>query len=84
MPQRVTMPHLTEQDIIKLSDLPGVGLALSDIIVSRVIKEFPEDKYNEEFKKIYLSDVEELFKRRPEVEDEARRIWQDRIIHGTS
>ena len=74
MPQLITMPHLPDQDIIKLTDLPGVALILSDIIASRVIKEFPEDKYNEELKKAHLSDIEELFRRMPEVEDEAVNI----------
>ena len=68
------MPHLTEQDIKKLHNLPGVGLMFADIVASRVIREFPEDKYNEELKKAHLSDIEELFRRMPEVEDEAVNI----------
>jgi len=46
----------------------------ADIIGDRVIREFPVDKYNEEFQKPTLSDIEELFRRMPEAEDEARNL----------
>tara|TARA_B100000809_G_C15019368_1_gene487837 strand:- start:293 stop:532 length:240 start_codon:yes stop_codon:yes gene_type:complete len=74
------MPHLKEEDIKKLKDLPGVDLAMTNIIADRVVREFTTDKYDEEFKKIYLSDVEELFKRMPEIEEKAFEIVTERVV----
>ena len=74
------MPHLKEEDIKKLKDLPGVNFTMLNIIANRVVREFPKDKYNEEFQKIQLSDVEELFKRMPETEEKAFEIVTERVL----
>jgi len=74
------MPHLTENDIIKISALPGVGVTLSKIIVNRVVREFPADKYNEEFQKPTLTDIEELFKKMPEAEEKVFEIVTERVL----
>ena len=51
------MPHLKEEDIKKLKDLPGVNFIMLDIVANRVVRDFPKDKYNEEFKKMLISKI---------------------------
>lgn len=80
MPRLVIMPHLKEEDIKKLKDLPGVDFIMLDIVANRVVRDFPKDKYNEEFQKIQLSDIEELFKRMPEAEEKAFEIVTERVL----
>ena len=74
MPQVVTLPHLTERAFKQLLNIPGVERVFADIIGDRVIREFPADKYSEEFQKPTPSDIEELFRRMPEAEDKAVNI----------
>ena len=70
----------SKRDIKKLKDLPGVNFIMLDIVANRVVRDFPKDKYNEEFQKIQLSDVEELFKRMPEAEEKAFEIVTERVL----
>ena len=80
MPRLVIMPHLKDEDIKKLTELPEVNFAMMNIVADRVVREFTTDKYDEEFKKLYLSDIEELFKRMPEAEEKAFEIVTERVL----
>ena len=80
MPRLGIMPQLTKEDIIKINTLPEVGTTLVEIIIDRVVREFPADKYNEEFQKPTLDDIEELFKRKPETEEKAFEIVTERVL----
>ena len=74
------MPHLKDEDIKKLTELPEVNFAMMNIVADRVVREFTTDEYDEEFKKLYLSDIEELFKRMPEAEEKAFEIVTERVL----
>ena len=74
------MPQLTKEYIIKINTLPEVGTTLVEIIIDRVVREFPADKYNEEFQKPTLDDIEALFKRKPETEEKAFEIVTERVL----
>ena len=74
------MPHLKDEDLKKLTELPEVNFAMMNIVADRVVREFTTDKYDEEFKKLYLSDIEELFKRMPEAEEKAFEIVTERVL----
>ena len=80
IPRLVIMPHLKDEDIKKLTELPEVNFAMMNIVADRVVREFTTDKYDEEFKKLYLSDIEELFKRMPEAEEKAFEIVTERVL----